>query len=222
MTDLDYIATKHDNSELIQFIDEFNPCETPCNLEQEDTVCTMAIWGDGICHADCFRKECNFDNGDCAQMCTCNSSILGNGICDDECNNEYCHYDYFDCIDTNGTCYKEVNDSNNTYTCYNEWILTNDLWCDENCKSKSECNYDNDICSECEGNCFNILAYAMALVGSTYPPANVLTEIEICENWVIITYVLYVLYVYMFVDCYIIHIDNRIFLYIHIIIDIEG
>ena len=121
---LDYAALS--NSALQTFIDVFDPCSTPCDTES-GVFCTQIDWGNGVCDKKCFTEACSYDNSDCNQLCNCNQTMLMNGICDEECNNEECDYDYFDCLDTNGTCF--YNESNPNATCYNDWVLSDDLWC---------------------------------------------------------------------------------------------
>ena len=75
--------------------------------------------GDGFCHDDNNKAECNFDGGDCCGSCVntehciecaCYHEVSGNGIpnglvedgfCNDETNNPDCNYDGGDCC---GSC----------------------------------------------------------------------------------------------------------------------
>ena len=56
ITYLDYIAS--DNNQLINFIDKYDPCWTPCNSAG---FCTADEWGDGICDALCDKGSCGYD-----------------------------------------------------------------------------------------------------------------------------------------------------------------
>ena len=92
---------------------------------------------------ECFNEVCNYDNGDCNQECPCNRNLWFNDKCDTECNVTECDWDFFQCLDVNGTCY--YNESNINATCYNEWTVENDGWCDDNCR-----NLSDGTCSENE------------------------------------------------------------------------
>ena len=187
MTNLDYAAIIYNNSKLEEFIEKYDPCTNPCTVDQDDTPCTSFVWGDGVCDIGCFDEECFYDNGDCSQLCDCNLTILGNGICDEECNTTECYNDYYDCIDKNDTCFVDENNPNKT--CYTEWMQTYDVWCDENCRTKEECNFDGGVCSRCQDECFEVFYYIMTLMGSIYEPKLVITVDEVCGNWDTVLYV---------------------------------
>ena len=57
-------------------------------------------WRDGVCTTSCNNTGCNYDGGDCIQLCECwdKQELLENGICDQQCAT-YCDYDRFDCIE---------------------------------------------------------------------------------------------------------------------------
>ena len=197
---LDYVAKTSNNSELLKFIQDFNPCDEPCGNDilggaQE---CTSAEWGNGICNVECFNKGCSWDNGDCTQLCHCwtnstLSQLLLNDKCDLECNTTYCEYDNQACLDLTGTCMSSGVDSwddsinitrlfgDYNYSeikCYNAWILDNDLWCDDYCRYFAECNYDLDICSTCQGHCNSIYELFRRAADK-----DILTNELWCDNW---------------------------------------
>lgn len=197
---LEYIATETDNTELLSFITELDPCFEPCGSILDSNGCNAFRWGDGICDTKCFNQRCNWDNGDCTQLCHCQHnltliSLLYNNECDAECDTNYCENDHFACGKENATC-NNVNyniSQNLTYVnaddynyelndaCFNGWIDSSDGWCDDNCRNLESCNYDDDACSECGGNCVTIFDIFDFVAQD--PPPSVITEQDTCNYW---------------------------------------
>ena len=59
MTYLDYIASTSNKNILKNFIDDYQPCFTPCN--ELDAFCNADNWGDGICDSLCDQASCEYD-----------------------------------------------------------------------------------------------------------------------------------------------------------------
>ena len=199
--------------QLIQFIETYDPCFTPCVGGEEPTYwsCSNENWMDGRCDDGCDTQECGFDGGDCNQLCNfdeCSMDLLWNNQCDEKCNSTECEFDFLTCVDTlqadkNGTCYvgnitDNFNSSNYNYSdhdlqlnghieqiCYNEWSI--DSWCDSNC-NRSECGNDDGYClpSSCEhddSTCHVAYQY-ISLLSAMSPPYELIIMDDICENWV--------------------------------------
>ena len=100
--DVYYNYEKHSNySQLYEFVDLFNACEINCDSSQDEFSCTTDQNGNGYCDFECYSNKCNFDNGDCNQLCnfeTCNITNWGDLICDLSCNSTVCNFDGNDCI----------------------------------------------------------------------------------------------------------------------------
>eukprot|EP01083_Nonionella_stella_P047667 127571_1 len=85
-------------SNLRSLIDD--TCTHPCGSysihNYENTLCSPRLLGDGRCTEGCQTDNCNWDHGDCAQLCfapqlsNCEYELLTNDQCDDECNNAFC------------------------------------------------------------------------------------------------------------------------------------
>ena len=133
-------------------------------------------WKDGTCQGQCNTHDCNWDGGDCNQLCQCDTDLWLNDKCDENCNTTDCIYDFYDCVDfirgdvwssdNNQTCFEtssnssNYSDSNYNYNmsiierqiCYNAWI--DDEWCYANCNN-IYCNYDHEsvLLHCCSRNC---------------------------------------------------------------------
>ena len=105
---------KLDNATL-KFINHFDACYQQCNMTDD---CTEDSLGNGVCDTGCNKVECNYDNGDCNQLCTfeCNMTLWFNDVCDISCNTSVCNYDFYQCL----------NIDNSTQYCYyyNQTITT--------------------------------------------------------------------------------------------------
>ena len=150
----------YDNSDLLEFIKKYDPCAATCSTP---LGCPPDTWQDGVCSDACNREECNYDGGDCNQLCDCDYDLWFNDKCDNECNTTQCNWDFYQCIDTfgiNDTC-SSANSTNSdnewiNYTsidvdisntpCYVSWI--DDTWCDGSCNVES-CDYDGGWCDGC-------------------------------------------------------------------------
>ena len=166
--DLEYISI------LREFLNDTNACYEVCD---DNTVnrfeCAPFEWQNGVCNEECNVEDCNFDGGDCNQLCETESQgncysfgLFANGICDNECNISSCDYDKYECIpytsniinaseivfDINMT-YCDINinntttttNNNNTNQCPIFWV--NDGWCDEYCYQSDSCYNDGQDCS---------------------------------------------------------------------------
>ena len=65
--------------------------------------CLPDTYNNGHCDPGCNNPQCNYDGGDCNQLCNftdngCNYISLGDGICNPECRNDACAFDYCDCF----------------------------------------------------------------------------------------------------------------------------
>ena len=160
-----------------------------------------------VCHTECNNPNCGFDGGDCNQLCNLynDSSSMTNtntnintsctldtwkmdGVCNIGCNNSYCNYDFQECVDTptaNDTCNNLSYDIENV-TCYSAW--TDDLWCDSYCEqllcedSNSGCASSTTPCWE-KGSCSSVYGAIITLLAAIYPPYELITLNEICENF---------------------------------------
>ena len=90
---------------LRQFINSTRPCDSVCDWESPYKVaCSPWDWQNGVCNDECNVDDCNYDGGDCNQLCQINSpecytvGLFGNGACDIACNTSYCDYDRHECI----------------------------------------------------------------------------------------------------------------------------
>eukprot|EP01083_Nonionella_stella_P249005 861460_1 len=86
-------------SKLQQFINETNACHYQCSRDPTkswSTLCPSNAWGDGICDMVCNTNLCDYDGGDCVQLCfaksfsNCTWDLFTNEVCDKECDNQYC------------------------------------------------------------------------------------------------------------------------------------
>ena len=176
-------------SSLLQFIVKFNPCFSPCDTIEDNYFCTAENWQDGICQDRCNNDICNYDGGDCNQLCECDIEFLLNDECDPECNTSSCSYDMYNCLneqfDINETCYIGNISDINSY-CYSSWSV--DSWCDKNCNNP-ECGYDNGECDSCILSWTNSVHYCQHIY--TYftfaaefdEPFDIITMNEICDNY---------------------------------------
>ena len=82
------------NEAQIEFINYYHACDNPCEGNVLHQKCSAYNWGDGKCNDHC----CDYDGGDCHQLCPCNVSLWFNDRCDPECNISLCAYDFGSCI----------------------------------------------------------------------------------------------------------------------------
>ena len=102
-----------DNS-LVEFIEKFDPCAFTCSTSM--VGCTAPVWQNGVCSHGCNREECNYDGGDCNQLCDCDYDLWCNDKCDLECNTTECNWDFYQCVEIDGvneTC-NAINDNDTT------------------------------------------------------------------------------------------------------------
>ena len=108
----------------------------------------------GVCDTACDGWYCNYDFGDCNQLCDfeeCTVTGWTNGPCDSNCNTTECEYDGYDCGGL------ECADSR-----YCNQLLVDNGWCESGCKNDSICGvYEEEFdCSECiEGVGCGLLYY---------------------------------------------------------------
>lgn len=189
----------HKNNGLDSFIAQFNPCESICDVKGENDYfsCAPSFYKDGICQQECNVQFCNYDGGDCNQLCDsqlCPTNLWFNDVCDSSeysgCNTTDCAFDFYTCISrsNNDTCFigfDEDDDFNFTDSeieiCYQVW--TEDSWCDLNCNN-TECGFDNGACdtSSCLGYCERV--HDVIRIGGAFePPYELITVDELCDNF---------------------------------------
>ena len=178
-------------SNLQDFIDEMDPCFAPCGVNL--VYCTPILWGDGVCTDYCNHEECNWDNGDCDQLCEDDcfdnrQEYLFNDECDSVCNTSNCKYDWYNCVPESDevVCYNDSIGIDHEGDCYYGW--SRDRWCDNNCLNH-ECNWDNSLCADCFGNCKFAQEAIIGSIASISEPAQVITVDELCDSWSLISYV---------------------------------
>ena len=160
------LISDDDNTELLKFIAKFDPCRSPCAIVSFD--CYAIEWQNGVCLDECNIEECNYDGGDCNQLCDCEYDLWFNNQCDDECNTTQCNWDFYQCVesvDANETCNVTGGDMvNYTIPCYVSW--TDDTWCDTVCNVES-CDYDGGMCDRCdEGTTCNTILHVLQQASS--------------------------------------------------------
>ena len=172
---VNFTAQDVENHALLQFIQQYHPCFFPCS--HYGAQCVPSYYQNGVCEDQCNREECNFDGGDCNQLCQCDSNLWFNDICDVSCNTTLCSYDFEQCVNDetnpNDTC-SDVNnttiswdtdgnythnssamDDTSTYTNEDIWSSVpcytswiGDGWCDKSC-NVDECDNDGGRCDTC-------------------------------------------------------------------------
>ena len=172
------MVTDYDDYENIDILKDFlnatGACEDSCDFDSlAKLLCSPFDWQNGVCNQECNLGDCDFDGGDCNQLCQyyapdCYSfGLFENGICDVECNTTYCNYDNYQCV-TNGeiivefdenvticnideliSYVEQAEDSDviivNDTKCLVEWV--DDLWCDNNCLESDDCFNDANDCT---------------------------------------------------------------------------
>ena len=170
-----------------------------------DDACNTATcgWDGGDCIQTCPAYAFSLDIDSISNLC--HVDMLFNHECNKACNVTQCDYDLSQCamFETNGTCnynhnqvnngainntseyrynYSNHDSGDNNYICYDEWI--DDLWCDKNCNI-TQCSFDNYVCNDCateEYECNNMYVI-WTIISNIYPPNEVLTLPELCNNW---------------------------------------
>ena len=171
------------NSTFSKWINESQCCATACSLTNAlfDSVhCRAYDYQDGICDDNCNKAKCNFDGGDCVQLCECDLMELGNGECNPVCNTTQCYNDGYDCLPLG---YDPIvcQDSYLSHGCNVSWV--GDGWCDLNCNDEYKCGYDLDDCGDngCSQQC-NTLYDIFSAIGNDYTNDDHIEQIEI-DNW---------------------------------------
>ena len=165
------------DSDLLQFIERFDPCSNPCG-DASVYTCLNALHSNGVCDSNCNSDECNYDGGDCNQLCNCSYTLWFNDECDNGCDNDLCNYDFYECgsyIDANDTC-----DFNGT--CYTLWTF--DDWCDSSC-NVTECDFDGGKCISCQADstCSTAEGFIIGALASQSKPRDLMTVDEVCDNY---------------------------------------
>ena len=177
--DLAGLSNEYDNLANIEILKEFlnntQACEQVCNFDTlHILVCSPFRWQNGVCDSECNVAACNYDGGDCNQLCQIESpdcytvGLFNNGICDKSCNISTCEYDKYECIDSQleiefeaniSYCNENYNsnslnidsinnisnfNSNSDTLCHVNWV--NDKICDNNCYNNENCFYDGIDC----------------------------------------------------------------------------
>eukprot|EP01083_Nonionella_stella_P043974 118610_1 len=125
-------------SKLQEFMNETNACHYPCSPDPQtafmSAFCPPNVFGDGRCDFGCNWYLCEYDGGDCVQLCfatafsDCTWDLFTNEVCDAECDNEYCvGYKW-------GSAFQTVNavDKNG------EWFVGDNHWCLINNRTDNE------------------------------------------------------------------------------------
>ena len=196
----------NDDSRLLEFIQTFDPCAATCLAVS--ISCSADSWQNGVCSGECDREECDYDGGDCNQLCDCDYGKWFNNKCDIECNTTQCHWDFDQCIPTpagNETCnlmnitvtqsiysHYSYNNTDNiaiTIPCYESWI--DDTWCDGSCNVES-CDYDGGWCNGCstDGQCGYIWTALSTIPpdeGSVYG-SDLFTQKRVCDYKDLVAY----------------------------------
>ena len=158
------------------FMNQTDGCQEVCR-SFDFLSCTSFVWQNGVCNEECNVAACNFDGGDCNQLCweyssQCIIGLFDNGVCNSACNNSYCDFDKYECyqedseiIFANNTTYCDenividVNVSRNYNISNGSTVNTDnsklcriqwvdDGWCDYNCFLSDSCYNDGNDC-EC-------------------------------------------------------------------------
>eukprot|EP01084_Bolivina_argentea_P266775 452639_1 len=81
-----------------------------------DMYCPPYVLGDGKCDFGCNTNACDFDHGDCNQLCfhsafsDCTEELFLNDVCDEECNNIWCTYSKHGSKSLDGNAFYADND----------------------------------------------------------------------------------------------------------------
>ena len=205
VTNNDNYANNYKRS-FIDFINTTGACNAVCGgntafIEE----CRATNWQNGFCNEHCNNEECEFDGGDCVQLCPFEDPIndykeLGNGECNIKYNRTECNYDYCDCIpDTyydvnryeNQGCIPlifnetlcDISFNKSEHKCHPEWV--NDGWCDSNCQYTPQCANDGyDCINACDKftNCYRI--FKIFELGATLiMDDQKISQDELCGLW---------------------------------------
>ena len=185
------ICDEKRSKKLLQFFNETGACDDKCDGDKFHTVnCKPITWRNGVCDMSCNNPSCNFDGGDCVQLCECwdEYELLGNGECDLKCNTSKCNYDELDCITLSDEQY--VDECYRTFMneqiseCNSTWL--NDGWCDSKCQHNIFCNFDGDDCgiNSCDdGKGCNIGITVFDFVSNLIRNDNHIDIDEMCIVW---------------------------------------
>ena len=186
---------------LKDFLNETNACVEVCD---DDTftkiLCSPFNWQNGVCDEDCNFAGCNFDGGDCNQLCNIDSpdcysiSLFDNGICDVACNTSLCDYDKYECITEsvlNISFAKNMTYCNDDHDelelCLVSWV--DDKWCDNNCRASDSCFNDGNDCncddsSDSDSHCQTLLSLFGFMADTTSDTGTLrISEAGICGLW---------------------------------------
>ena len=174
-------------------------CWHPCKYESLSTLICRPFWyHDGVCHFECNVPDCNYDGGDCNQLCNftqCDYLSLGDGVCDSECRNEDCGFDYCDCtasdIDAEYTSIEEQSQCYFNYTlcdietdCVVYDTNSSQSWlgdniCDDYCNNVY-CNYDFGECESCENSICSYFWETFEAIANSIVVDNKVSVDEVC------------------------------------------
>ena len=183
MTNFDIagFSNEYDDLENIDLLKESSNstgvCEVLCGIHTVHVfICPPFKWQNGVCDGDCDFEACNYDGGDCNQLCQIKSpdcyslSLFNNGVCEEACNITECDFDQYECVTTpldiqfpTNMSYCNIDeimssstdsDVNTTYDidtttglCHVSWV--DDKICDNTCVKSENCFYDAYDC-ECD------------------------------------------------------------------------
>ena len=69
-TDDETLGLDDNGLSLLKFIEMYDPCNSPCSASNDRVWgCPNNRWKDGRCDENCNNEFCNYDGGDCHQLC---------------------------------------------------------------------------------------------------------------------------------------------------------
>ena len=177
-------------------------CWQPCRRKSlASLVCRPFLYHDGFCNYECNVPDCNYDGGDCNQLCDftqCDYLSLGDGICDSGCRNAECGFDYCDCTANNiDAQYISIEEKNECYWNYTLCDIKTDCvvydtnssqsWlgdnvCDNYCNNV-DCNYDFGECESCENSLCLQFWQIFEPIANSIVVDNKVSFDEACQLW---------------------------------------
>ena len=133
-----------------------------------------------FCHDRCKNAKCNWDGGDCTQLCDCDPfKELRNDECNLSCSASYCLYDGYDCLHLG---YVPIECQNAHSLGIHDCNISRigDGWCDTNCRKATQCGFDRNDCDD--GNCRETKQYG-SIVADDYTTDSHIEQIEIDKWW---------------------------------------
>ena len=207
-------STEDSYKYLFQFLNSTDACEQFCNVGEFHLICHPHKWQDGYCDSACNKAVCNYDGGDCNQLCDfdeCDYTMWTNNECDEECFNYDCGFDFCSCSISIGNVTSpdplaESLITNDEYSLYQDECVLNvtkcmietDFKCKENWLGDGYCDdwCDNEYCrydmDDCDSECIDVLQcyslwYAFDLLANYITTDYFLDTEEACALWPLLT-----------------------------------